>query len=149
PGYIIQALRTLSQNLGFFVCSEKGRQQLAIKRTVGENIATVGYCITPRRVDPALHLEQGPVWKWVYENDQKVFDRLSENYNKKGAGNFRVLDDDVLKDIENIFEVTGGKAFFDNIEKCSDEYARKEGFNGADDEYFKMVCTANNGKHNG
>ena len=29
PGYVIQALRTLSQKLGFFVESEKGRQQLA------------------------------------------------------------------------------------------------------------------------
>lgn len=34
PGYVIQALRRLSQQLGFFTYSEKGRQQLAIKRTM-------------------------------------------------------------------------------------------------------------------
>ena len=36
PAYVIQALRTLSQKLGFFVESEKGRQQLALKRIIGE-----------------------------------------------------------------------------------------------------------------
>ena len=36
PGYVIQALRTLSQKLGFFVESEKGRQQLALKRIIGD-----------------------------------------------------------------------------------------------------------------
>lgn len=149
PAYIIQALRALSQKLGFFVYSEKGRQQLAIKRTIGENIATVGYCITPRRVDPALHLEQGPVWKWVYDNDQKIYDKLAVNYNKSGAGNFRKLDDDVTQEIDSIFEVTGGKEFFKNIEKYSDEYAREMGFDGANDEYVSMVYTANNGQHNG
>ena len=33
PGYIIQALRKLSQMLGYFTESEKGRQQFAIKQT--------------------------------------------------------------------------------------------------------------------
>ncbi len=48
PGYVIQALRTLSQKLGFFVESEKGRQQLALKRTIGDNILRTGYCIVPK-----------------------------------------------------------------------------------------------------
>lgn len=47
PGYVIQALRTLSQKLGFFVESEKGRQQLALKRLIGDNILATGYCLTP------------------------------------------------------------------------------------------------------
>ena len=51
-GYVIQALRTLSQKLGFFVESEKGRQQLALKRIIGENILRTGYCIVPRLVKP-------------------------------------------------------------------------------------------------
>ena len=50
PGYIIQALRRLSQKLGFFTYSEKGRQQLAIKRTIGHNILKTGYCIKPNLV---------------------------------------------------------------------------------------------------
>ncbi|MBI4647675.1 MAG: 4Fe-4S dicluster domain-containing protein, partial [Bacteroidia bacterium] len=36
PGLVIMALRSLSQELGYFTESEKGRQQLAVKRTVGE-----------------------------------------------------------------------------------------------------------------
>ena len=55
PGYVIQALRSLSQKLGFFVESEKGRQQLALKRIIGDNILRTGYCIVPRMVKPELH----------------------------------------------------------------------------------------------
>ena len=55
PGYVIQALRTLSQKLGFFVESEKGRQQLALKRTIGENILRTGYCVTHKLVAPYLN----------------------------------------------------------------------------------------------
>jgi heterodisulfide reductase subunit C len=44
PGYIVQALRNLSQELGFFTESERGRQQLEVKRIIGgylnENIGT-------------------------------------------------------------------------------------------------------------
>ena len=54
PGYVIQALRTLSQRLGFFVESEKGRQQLALKRLIGDNILATGYCLTPRNILPEL-----------------------------------------------------------------------------------------------
>ena len=68
PGLIIQALRSLSQDEGFFVDSEKGRQQLAIKRSVGENILREGYCVTPHLMDEARHPETGPVWKWERDN---------------------------------------------------------------------------------
>ena len=61
PGFIIQALRKLSIKLGYFTESEKGRQQFAIKRTVGENILNYGYCVYPDAVTPNLHPEQGPV----------------------------------------------------------------------------------------
>src|SRR3972149_941553 len=36
PGYIIQALRSLSVETGMFIESKQGRKQLALKRTVGE-----------------------------------------------------------------------------------------------------------------
>jgi heterodisulfide reductase subunit C len=42
PGFVIQALRKLSVKLGYFTCSEKGRQQFAIKRTVGQSILERG-----------------------------------------------------------------------------------------------------------
>ena len=57
PGYVIQALRTLSQKLGYFTESEKGRQQLAVKRTIGKNILELGYCIHPTRMLPEMHPE--------------------------------------------------------------------------------------------
>ena len=86
PGYIIQALRRLSQKLGFFTYSEKGRQQLAIKRTIGHNILKTGYCIKPNLVDPELHPEQGPVWKWIYEHDRDVFERYAQNRRQEHGG---------------------------------------------------------------
>lgn len=86
PAYVIQALRTLSQKLGFFVESEKGRQQLALKRTIGENILRTGYCVTPKLVKPELHPEQGTVWEWIYENDEEIYGQFSAAYNRPGAG---------------------------------------------------------------
>lgn len=86
PGYVIQALRTLSQKLGFFVESEKGRQQLALKRTIGENILRTGYCVTPKLVVPDLHPEQGPVWSWVYRNDPRNLLPVQPHLRPSGAG---------------------------------------------------------------
>ena len=45
PAYIIQALRNLSINSGLYRFSEKGRQQIIVKRTVGDNILKHGYCV--------------------------------------------------------------------------------------------------------
>ena len=63
PGLVIMALRSLSQDEGYFVESEKGRQQLALKRTVGENILRKGYCITPHTMTYERHREAGLIWK--------------------------------------------------------------------------------------
>lgn len=92
PGYVIQALRTLSQKLGFFVESEKGRQQLALKRIIGENILRTGYCIVPRLVKPELHPEQGTVWQWIYDNDKEIYGQFTPVYMRHGAGALRRLD---------------------------------------------------------
>ena len=46
PGGIIMALRRLSQEKGWFTESEKGRQQFALKRILGNNILNYGYCVT-------------------------------------------------------------------------------------------------------
>ena len=89
PGYVVQALRNLSQKIGFFTESEKGRQQFALKRLIGENILRTGYCITPRLVNPDMHPEQGPVWKWVYDNDREVFGRFNPTYMQEGPGAMR------------------------------------------------------------
>lgn len=147
PGYIIQALRRLSQKLGFFTYSEKGRQQLAIKRTIGHNILKTGYCIKPNLVDPELHPEQGPVWKWIYEHDRDVFERFGDNYCKVGVGAMRKIDDKSMEEIRAIFDTTGGTDFFENIEKYSAEKATEMGYDGADERYFRDVFTANSGSH--
>ena len=147
PGYVIQGLRTLSQRLGFFVESEKGRQQLALKRTVGESILATGYCVHPKLVDPDLHPEQGPVWRWIHDNDQGVFERFSENYQREGVGAVRRIDDETLGELHRIFEVSGGQAFFDNIEAYSERKAQEMGLEHADENYMKMVYTTNSGNH--
>lgn len=147
PGYVIQALRKLSQKLGFFVESEKGRQQLALKRAIGENILRTGYCIVPKLVRADMHPEQGTVWKWILENEDAVYGRFSENYNSEGAGALRRISDDALDEIRRIFDVTGGTEMFETIEKYSDLKAREMGYDGADDRYFKDVYTRNSNDH--
>ena len=149
PAYVIQALRKLSQELGFFVYSEKGRQQLAIKRTIGESVHKLGYCIHPKRLLPRLHVEQGPIWEWVHNNTEQVFGRLSDNYDKLGAGAMCRIGDEDLQEVDKIFQVTGAIDLFDTLERYSDEYAKSIGMNGADDEYFNMIYTVNNNNHNG
>ncbi len=147
PGYVIQALRTLSQRLGFFVESEKGRQQIALKRTVGDNILRTGYCLTPRLINPDLHQEQGPVWRWIYDNDKEVYGRFNPTYMQEGSGALRRIDDASMAELRRIFEVTGGAAFFDRIEECSDRKARELGFDGANDEYVMYTYTTNRDDH--
>jgi heterodisulfide reductase subunit C len=148
PGYVIQALRTLSQKLGFFVESEKGRQQLALKRMIGDNILATGYCLTPRNILPELHPEQGPVWEWIHANDEAIFGRYSECYGKEGAGALRKVDEASMQEIRRIFEVSGGKAFYDTIEAHSERKAREMGFDGADEAYFREVYRHNSNNHN-
>lgn len=139
PGYIIQALRTLSQKLGFFTESVKGRQQLAIKRTIGFNILNLGYCIIPETVVPELHPEQGGVWKWIHSNHNDFFRQFSPAYRNEAAGLLRKVDDQTLSEIKRIFEVTGGCEMYDTIERYSEEAARRLGFDGADDKYFEYI----------
>ncbi len=147
PGYVIQALRTLSQRLGFFVESEKGRQQLAIKRTIGQHILDKGYCISPHLVNPRLHPEQGPVWQWIYDNDVDVYSRFTTNYCGPGVGPVRDIDPATLDELHRIFEVTGGLDMFRTIEEHSRRKAREMGFADADEAYFMEVFRYNSLNH--
>ena len=147
PGYAIQGLRALSQKLGFFVESEKGRQQLALKRLVGGNIMRTGYCLVPKLVNPDMHCEQGTVWKWIYDNDQEVYSQFAPAYRTEGAGALRKIDDESLEEIHRIFEVSGGKALFDDIERFSDAKAREMGYDGATDEYMMDTYTRNSAEN--
>lgn len=147
PGYVIQALRTVSQKLGFFTESEKGRQQFALKKLIGEHILNTGYCLTPKLVNPDLHQEQGPVWRWIWDHDKDVFGMFNPTYMEEGPGAMRRIADDSLEEIHKIFEVTGGMEFFDTIDRCSDEKAKELGFEGADEKYMIHTYTANHGNH--
>ncbi len=151
PGLIIMALRALSQELGYFTESEKGRQQLAVKRTVGEWTLKYGYCLYLAEISFENHPEQGPVWDWEQRNIKEIMKRVGANYNGEGTGVLRKIPEEALDEIRNIFEVSGGKERFENIEKFSKEKAKEMGleFNDSlDNDYFKYIYTTNNGKHN-
>lgn len=151
PGLIIMALRALSQEEGYFVESEKGRQQLAIKRTVGQWILDYGYCLYLEGVGTDLHPEQGPVWDWIQKNWNLVFDRLGANYKGDGPGILRKIPEEALDEIRKIFDVTGGTERFNKIEKFSEKKAEELGLafgEGIDNEYFGHIYTHNSNLHN-
>ena len=151
PGLIIMALRSLSQDLGYFTESEKGRQQLAIKRVIAENIVYKGYCILPENLIHELHPELGPIGKWIYENKIEVYKRVGANYNGNGVGALRKIPQKSLDEIYRIFEITGGFNRLDKIEYFSKKKASEMGYQTDDDEfqeYVNHIYTANNQKHN-
>lgn len=141
PCYIIQALRGLSIETGFFTESEQGRKQLAIKRTVGDHILKYGYCVYIDEVDPEMYPEQGPVWKWLRDNRISMLQRLNTSYNKDQAGTLRNTDRESLKDLKKIFDETGGTRRFEKIENYSAVKAKelKIEFSKDKDEYFKYL----------
>lgn len=147
PALVIQALRMLSQKLGFFVHSEKGRQQLAIKRTIGDAVLNIGYCVTPDMVNPDIHPEQGLNWKWIRNNIKDVFAKFDNDYAKLEGGAMRKMDDETMKEIHAIFEVTGGKELHETIEKYSEQYAKENGFESTDDKYMHHLITFNSHNH--
>lgn len=151
PAMVVMALRTLSQKLGFFTESEKGRQQFALKRTVGDNIFKFGYCVAAYAVAPELHPEQGPIWKYYIDNIKDVYERLGGKVDELGAGPLRKIPEDAKKELISIFEVTGGIDLFNDIEKYSKEKAEEMGLetgeDGIDNSYFKEVFTTDSGEH--
>jgi len=150
PGLIIMALRSLSQDLGFFVESEKGRQQLALKRTVGHWILTTGYCLYLEGVGTDLHPEQGPVWDWIQDNWNDLFKKMGANYKGDGPGILRKIPEEAMDEIREIFKVTGGMKRFENIEEFSKIKAKELNMNldeGIENEYFRHIYKTNNGSH--
>jgi heterodisulfide reductase subunit C1 len=150
PGLVIMALRKLSQELGYFTESEKGRQQFAIKRFVGGNILKYGYCVASYVLNPKDHPEQGPVWKHFYDNLDGVLARCGGELNGK-EGPTRKISDDVLEELKDIFDVTGASRLFETIEVASEKKAHEMGLEfkkeGVDFEYFRYVISADNGNH--
>jgi heterodisulfide reductase subunit C1 len=125
PGYIVQSLRNLSQELGYFAKSEKGRQQLEVRRIVGENMIKYGYCVFLDEIDLDGHPEQGPVWQWYKDHAESILKRLGANYKGEGSGTMRKISDEDLLELKRIFEITGAMKRFEDIEKyCKSEIAK-------------------------
>jgi len=149
PGLIIMAMRALSQDMGWFTASEKGRQQLAVKRMIADTILETGYCVYAEHINTDRFPEAGPVWDWERENLPEVMDRLGANYKNEGPGILRKIPQESLDEVRRIFEVTGGMAFIENIENCSQTAADEAGMSNLpeNDEYFEHVFTASEKKH--
>jgi len=141
PGYIIQALRALSIETGYFVESEQGRKQLAVKRTVGDHILEYGYCVYIDEVDNEMYPEQGPVWDWLRKNRVSILERLGTSYKKNQSGTLRKTSQESLNDLKKIFDETGGTQRFEKIEKFSSVKAKElnKNFSKGKDEYFKFL----------
>ena len=141
PCYVIQSLRGVSVEMGFFTESVQGRKQLALKRTIGDHILQYGYCVYIDEVDNEMYPEQGPVWEWLRKNRKKILRRLGTSYGMDTSGTLRNTSKKSLDDLKKIFDVTGGTARFDKIENYSSVQALKSGydFRGGKDIYFKHL----------
>jgi len=124
PGYIIQALRQLAQQNGFFTFSEKGRQQLQVKRIVGDTMLKYGYCVYVDEIDTNEHPEQGPVWDWFRQNTESIMKKLGANFNGNGAGTLRKISEADLNELHKIFAETGAIERFETIEKQFNDKGR-------------------------
>jgi len=127
PGLIIMALRYLSIKTGLFTESEKGRQQLVIKRSIGEWIVKTGYCVYREELTMEDHPEQGPTWEWQNSHLPDLLKRLGIEYKANGPGVMRKIPEEALEEIREIFRVTGGTDFYEHIESCSAAKAKKMG----------------------
>ena len=142
PGLVINVLRKVSQELGYFTESKMGRQQYAIKKTIGENILKYGYCVYPDSIKPELHPEQGPVWEWIYNNRKKFFKNMNADLDNKGAGTLRKISRETMDELKSIFDNTGGTDFYELIEEYSRKKAKEMGMisdDGNMNEYFMHV----------
>jgi heterodisulfide reductase subunit C len=149
-GLVIMALRSLSQDLGYFVQSEKGRQQLFMKRVIGGWIVNHGYCLYLEGIGTDLYPEQGPIWDWIQGNWKEVMERLGANYQGEGIGILRKIPEDSMNEIRTIFEITGGYERYNQIEKFSEQKAKEMKMELDDtlgNEYCLEIYNAINKKH--
>ncbi len=142
PGLVVMALRNLSTELGYFTESEKGRQLYPLTKRLAGNILKMGYCVHPDAVKISEHPEAGPVYEWVLEHKQDVFDRLGANYGRQGKGALKTVSDEDLAEIKAIFDETGATERMDLVEKCSRKKAEEMGMTMEEyDEYTFEHCS--------
>jgi len=142
PGYIIQALRSLSVETGLFMESRQGQKQLALKRTIGEHILKYGYCVFVDEINTGMYPEQGPVWDWLQRNRKQVLERLGTSYGKVQSGSLRKIPEESLQNLKKIFDETGATKRFEKMEEYGRSNARIKGLDfgtGITCEYFKKM----------
>ena len=137
PGLVIMALRNLSMELGYFVESEKGRQQYALTKIMSENILNYGYCVYARNFKAADHPEAGPVWEWIEKNMDDVYERNGANLDGDGPGALRKIPKEDLEELKKIFDETGATRRIESVNRFSLEKAKEMGL--TPDEYFTHV----------
>ena len=150
PGLLIMALRALSVRTGLFTESEKGRQQLVLKRTMGEWILKYGYCLYREEMSIQDHPEQGPTWEWQNDNLEALFERFGAKYQGDQPGPLRKIPQAALDELKKIFDVTGATELFSFIEEQSAKKAGEMGleFNEKlDCGYVNQIYNLDSGIH--
>ena len=145
PGLVIVALRALSIELGYFVESEKGRQQLPLMHALHNNVLNYGYCVYPRTFSYENHPEYGPVGKWTAENLEDVYERLGAHLGQVGPGALRKIPQESLDELKAIFDLTGATRWMEIVEEKSREKAREMGL--SIEEYEEQAFNRTSGCH--
>ena len=137
PGLVIMALRNLSARLGYFTCSEKGRQLYPLTKMMTGNILNYGYCIYPDTFKMEDHPEAGPVWQWHTDHLEDSLSRNGANYKGDGPGILRRIPQEALDELKAVFDVTGGTERIETVERFSREKAEEMGMSM--EEYCKYT----------
>jgi len=150
PGLLIMALRALSIRTGLFTESEKGRQQLMVKRSIGEWILKYGYCLYREEMTMEDHPEQGPTWEWQNKNLESLFARFGVKYRGDQPGPLRKIPEEALDELRRIFDVTGATEQYEFIEEQSAKMADQMGLDfdkRLDCEYMHEIYNHDSGIH--
>lgn len=145
PGLIIMALRNLSIEMGYFIESEKGRQQYVLGKVLCGNILSYGYCVYPRTFKHSEHPESGTVGKWIEDNLEAVHKRLGSNLDGDGPGILRKIPQEDLDEIKAIFDITGATARLDHVEQLSLKKAEEMGL--TQEKYLEHIFTKTEKDH--
>lgn len=145
PGMVVMALRNLSIELGYYMESEKGRQQYILTKDLCSNVLEYGYCVYARRFDYAGHPEAGRVWEWEEKHLDDVFARLGANLDGDGPGAMRRIPQEDRDDLKKIFDATGATERIEKVEKEAEEKAAQMGLTM--DEFKTKVYNESSDKH--
>jgi heterodisulfide reductase subunit C len=139
------SLRNLSIELGYFIDSEKGRQQYLLTKDLCSNILDYGYCVYPRRFDYAGHPESGRVWEWEEKHLDDVFERLGGNLDGSGPGAMRRIPQEDLDQLKAIFDITGASDRMEAVRKAGERKAAEWGM--TKEEFEAKIYTDSSPKH--